>query len=252
MGDTRSDQSSSTREIAAAIEAALYEKAIDLLSRREHSRAELLRKLAAKTPVTKRRRKRKMARSGNNSGDNTGNEGAGAAAIAEWESAPTREQAGKLEDTVAVRLANGYGSRDYEGRDSVTKSNDTASVAVESIDTSALIEQVLDRLEQSDYLSDERFAELFAEQRYRKGYGERDISAGLRARGIDRRLSEQSLQRLCDECDVDWYSHATEVLRGRFRGRAENEQLRPRMIRFLQQRGFSSDQVLHAVEQFIE
>jgi len=224
----------------------LYEKAIDLLSRREHSRAELLRKLASKTPVTKPRRKRKVAHGSDAGGS--------AAAITESQVAPTSEEAGPLEATVAVRLASSAvrSAGSYASREPVIENDDPASLAIESIDTGALIEQVLDRLEQSDYLSDERFADLFAEQRYRKGYGERDISAGLRARGIDRRLSEQALQRLCDECAVDWYSHAAEVLKGRFSGRAASEQLRPRMIRFLQQRGFSSDQILHALEQYLE
>ena len=132
--------------------------------------------------------------------------------------------------------------------------------AMQSVDTSSLIEQVLDRLEEADYLSDARFAELYAEQRYRKGYGERDISAQLRAKGIDRRLCEQTMQHLAVETGVDWYSHAADVLMGRFASRAssktetdtEAEQLRSKMIRFLQQRGFSNDQVLHALEQFAE
>jgi len=62
VDDTLSDKSSSARAIAATIEAALYEKAIRLLSRREHSRAELSTKLAAKTPVSQTRRKAKAAK----------------------------------------------------------------------------------------------------------------------------------------------------------------------------------------------
>ena len=223
MDDTLSDNSSSARTVAAGIEAALYERAIRLLSRREHSRAELSHKLAAKTPVTRPRRKTRATK-GNKAGKGAG---------------------------YAYRT-----DEDTTGLSSVDCDNRGQEQVVESIDTSLLIEQVLDKLEQSDYLSDARFAELYAEQRYRKGYGERDIRAQLRAKGIERRLADQTMLQLTDETGVDWYSHAADVLTGRFGGRVSNEagteQLRARMIRFLQQRGFSNDQVFHALEQFAE
>lgn len=114
--------------------------------------------------------------------------------------------------------------------------------------SSNLVEAALDRLTENGYLSDDRFADLFVRQRYQKGSGYRDILARLRKRGIDSRLANSALAEFVAEEDIDWYQHAADVLAAKFRLSSDLEENRDRMIRFLQQRGFADDEVLHALD----
>lgn len=78
-----------------------------------------------------------------------------------------------------------------------------------------VIETTLEQLISSGYQSDERFANLYAEQLLRKHYGPMAISAKLSARGIDSPQSREAIALL----GVDWVEVATEALRSRFSAR---------------------------------
>jgi regulatory protein len=94
---------------------------------------------------------------------------------------------------------------------------------------------VADRL-----LSNARFAEAFVHSRIQRGSGPMKIRAELRERGIPDELIDNSLEARADS----WRELAREVREKRF-GRAEPRDFRERsrQMRFLQQRGFSAEQI---------
>lgn len=81
---------------------------------------------------------------------------------------------------------------------------------------SDLIAAVLERLINKGFQSDARFAELYVEQRFNKGYGQRDIVANLTRRGIDRHLAARTLADFESAKNINWYEHAASVLAQRF------------------------------------
>jgi len=89
-------------------------------------------------------------------------------------------------------------------------------------------------------LSDQRFAEVYVRGRFERGCGPLRIRAELRERGISGDLTEQVLAEL----SRFWVESA-----GRQRSKRFGRQLpgdyreRTKQMRFLQHRGFTSDQI---------
>jgi len=73
------------------------------------------------------------------------------------------------------------------------------------------IEAALERLVEEGYLSDARFAELYAEQRAAKGFGQLKIRSELVSRGVDGALASLAVEQL----DMDWVASACDVLRSK-------------------------------------
>ncbi|MGB0865860.1 MAG: regulatory protein RecX [Granulosicoccaceae bacterium] len=107
--------------------------------------------------------------------------------------------------------------------------------------SSEAIEIALDALAERGWQSDERFAELFIEQRANKGKGPRLVRQELIKRGIDSALASQCLR----DTEVDWEQVADRVLANRFGADGDYAKMR----RFLEQRGFESSQARHAIRQ---
>ena len=110
----------------------------------------------------------------------------------------------------------------------------------------AMIDVVLDQLEESGYLSDPRFTESFIRMRVAQGHGLVRISFDLKQKGIDPMLLQQAL-----ECEpVDWYAHAADVCARKF-GHAvtADYKVKAKQLRYMTQRGFSIDEARHAVKQ---
>ncbi len=107
-----------------------------------------------------------------------------------------------------------------------------------SVET-ALAGLVADRL-----LSDARFTEAFVHARYQRGSGPLKIRAELRQRGIDEGLIDDSLVAYADR----WQMLVAEV-RERKYGSAPPADFRERsrQMRFLQQRGFTAEQIAGAL-----
>ncbi len=129
-------------------------------------------------------------------------------------------------------------------------------------------------LEEKGYQSDQRFAELFVEQRFKKGFGELDILVKLGQRGVDRHLADSTLAAFVSAQNIDWYAHASAVLSARFdlsdsslSGHANEhddtgatrranaaklsegrQKKRRQWSSYLLRRGFSNDQVMFAIE----
>jgi regulatory protein len=89
-------------------------------------------------------------------------------------------------------------------------------------------------------LSNRRFAEAFVHSRFQRGAGPQKIRAELRERGIDDELTGQCIEAL----DEDWQARLREVREKKFgAGLPEDFRERARQMRFLQQRGFSAEQI---------
>lgn len=104
-----------------------------------------------------------------------------------------------------------------------------------------LLNAVLDKLVADDLLSDQRFSEAFVRWRVGKGQGPVRIRMELRERGVDGDVVLRG-------CGVDWFALATKVAHKRFgESPAVDLKQRARRMRFLQYRGFSSEQIRAAL-----
>jgi len=110
-----------------------------------------------------------------------------------------------------------------------------------------VIGQVLCELRQANYVNDERYSQLYAEQLIGKGHGPLSVRAKLRDRGIAGSLVDQAL----NDMGIDWVEHASDVLQRRFdvevlQNTGQLEQAR--IARFLAARGFTSGMALRALK----
>ncbi len=104
---------------------------------------------------------------------------------------------------------------------------------------------MLDRLEQDGLLSDSRFAEAFCHARLGVGKGPVRIRAELRERGV----ADDLVDSVLHEFDVDWAERARDVLKKRFGSTAAlDRRATAQRMRFLQYRGFTSEQIRAALK----
>ena len=103
-----------------------------------------------------------------------------------------------------------------------------------------IIDAVLDELIETGYLSDQRFADLYIRGRFERGMGPLRIRAELRERGIADALMEITLE----EFATYWVESANRQRSRRF-GEVPPADFaeRARQMRFLQQRGFTGEQI---------
>ena len=108
-----------------------------------------------------------------------------------------------------------------------------------------LIASTLDALEESGELAPARFTASFIRARAAKGQGPARIRAELAERGIDR---EQATE-LMRAADIDWTALAASVRDKRFGAQRPSDfKERARQARFLEYRGFDSEQIGSALE----
>ena len=103
-----------------------------------------------------------------------------------------------------------------------------------------MVETAVAELKADGLLSDSRFAEAFVNSRFQRGSGPQKIQAELRERGI-----EAGLISLCIEAyDDQWRQRVREVREKKFGADLPGDfRERSRQMRFLQQRGFTADQI---------
>lgn len=103
----------------------------------------------------------------------------------------------------------------------------------------------IEELAKEGLQSDRRFVESFVQSRIRQGKGPMRIRADLSQRGVRDPVIHEALS----EADADWSALAIEVRRKKF-GDDEPVDLKDkaRQMRFLQYRGFESDQVRAALD----
>ncbi len=107
------------------------------------------------------------------------------------------------------------------------------------------IEQVLHELTVDGLLSDQRFAEAYVSHCERKGKGPMLVRAELGRRGV----SDQHIEHAMNTVQADWTQRAREARQKRF-GEAAPEDFneRARQSRFLQSRGFDSQDIRLAMK----
>ena len=104
---------------------------------------------------------------------------------------------------------------------------------------------VLDELEQSGELADARFTDTFVRSRVAKGQGPQRIRAELAQRGIGDAAADEVLRGT----EVDWLETIRAARRKRFGAELPRDYAeRAKQARFLQYRGFSSEQIRAALE----
>lgn len=112
----------------------------------------------------------------------------------------------------------------------------------------ATIAKVLDEYEANDWLSNERFADVFSRQRFDLGYGPLKIVAELQQRGI-----QAPPEWFSAMTDQQWIDSAVHVRDRRF-GLADirnDWDEKGRQGRFLARRGFASDHIEAALETYL-
>lgn len=109
-----------------------------------------------------------------------------------------------------------------------------------------LIQQTLSELQNDNLQSDVRFVESFVRYRKSRGFGMLHIQADLKARGVDDALLHAHLHG----DDADWQAIANQLVERKISGKAVAFQGRDhrRLVRFLQSRGFTSEQIRSAVD----
>ena len=104
----------------------------------------------------------------------------------------------------------------------------------------ALIDRVVADLAGQGLLSDRRFADAYVRARFERGFGPVRIRSELRQRGVCAELVAETLAHLCG----DWLESATRQRRKRFGGALPGDaRARATQMRFLQQRGFTGEQI---------
>ncbi|MBO9491141.1 recombination regulator RecX [Endozoicomonas sp. G2_1] len=106
------------------------------------------------------------------------------------------------------------------------------------------IAEVLLYLQDKNYQSDARFAESACNSRVNKGYGWRYIQQELSFKGV----SSSVISELKESLTIDWYYQAELAYNRRF-GDSEikDQKDKAKRIRFLQSRGFDSDQIFSLI-----
>lgn len=109
----------------------------------------------------------------------------------------------------------------------------------------ASIEAVLDKLGKKKWVSDERFAANYVHHHARRGQGPVRIRAQLRQQGV----ADDQIQQEMGATDRNWNGLAAEVRRRKFgEGLPKTAAERAKQARFLQYRGFHSDQIRAALK----
>jgi regulatory protein len=108
----------------------------------------------------------------------------------------------------------------------------------------ATVDQVVQGLRDKRLVSDTRFVSSFVHHRAMRGQGPVRIRAELRQHGI----ADADIQQELDRAEVDWNELATRVRLRKF-GQAQPRSAaeRAKQMRFLQYRGFSTEQIRAAL-----
>lgn len=106
------------------------------------------------------------------------------------------------------------------------------------------LDVLLDKLEEKDYLNEERFTESFIRYRVARGQGLVKIVNDLKIRGISSFLINRSIQK----AGIDWLIVAAEQREKKFgEGQPIDIKGKARQVRFLSGRGFPSSVIYSVV-----
>lgn len=154
--------------------------------------------------------------------------------LAQALSPPTDEQAVRLY-AAAIRALS---RREYSRAELAAKLNGKFSPELETLVA------VLDRLLRENLQSDSRFAEMLIKSRTQRGKGLRHIRQELEQKGVAAALIETALA----EAGVDWFELARHTADKKFGCEPPKDwSERGKRSRFLQYRGFGSDEIRYAL-----
>lgn len=108
---------------------------------------------------------------------------------------------------------------------------------------SGAIDTVLVRLTDQGMLSDLRFVTSFISQHAQRGHGPARIRAELRQQGVAPDVIEEQIR----SADIDWDVVAAQVRERKFRTVPRSLSERAKQSRFLQYRGFNTEQIRAAM-----
>lgn len=106
------------------------------------------------------------------------------------------------------------------------------------------IETTLDQLTADSLLDDLRYAESYTRSRINRGFGPIRIQHELCERGVSKVIAEEVLSAWSGR----WLQLAREQQRKKYPQTATNYQEKAKQARFLQYRGFTSEQIRQAVD----
>ena len=102
------------------------------------------------------------------------------------------------------------------------------------------IQTAIDHLAAKGLIKDSRFAESYTNARRNKGFGPLRVSVELQARGI----SSEIIAEVLEIADNEWLAQARHTWQKRFKGQMpKNYAELAKHLRFLQQRGFTKEQI---------
>lgn len=108
-----------------------------------------------------------------------------------------------------------------------------------------LAEQVAQAFVAQGFLSDERFAEVLVRSRRGRGFGPVRIRHELQQKG----LPPEAVERWVDIHNKEWLDELERVRRKKFGGRSPRSFAeRAKQARFLQQRGFTYEQIQRVLQ----
>ncbi|MDO4230725.1 MAG: regulatory protein RecX [Lautropia sp.] len=200
---------------------ALKQRAIALLARRDHSRAELARKLLAGPPPLRRRRNPAMQGQGGRR--RSSSEGA---------DAPTSTVHASPDDDVSPAR---HSSLRADGVSSLIPRADDDHRAAQHRPSAELVESVLDELVSLKFLSDERMAESLVRSASAR-FGSARLAQDMQRKGLAEGLVAEVLAPLADTEQ----ERAQEIWNRRFGKAPVDMKERARQYRFLMSRGFSA------------
>lgn len=108
-----------------------------------------------------------------------------------------------------------------------------------------LIELALDKLVEQQWLCDERFARIQVRQHVLKKHGPMRIRMELKRKGV----ADDDIEQALIEQEHDWFELALSCYQSRFRDPDISDiKEKAKRVRYLQTRGFNSEQVRYALE----
>lgn len=112
-----------------------------------------------------------------------------------------------------------------------------------------VIEDLLQKLEKQDLLSDARFATSLIVTRAEKGYGPNRIGLELRDRGVAEDLALEAMSKV----EIDWEAHVNDQVERKFGTQpAQTFPEWTRRARFLERRGFDQEAIRRVIGRFDE
>ena len=107
-----------------------------------------------------------------------------------------------------------------------------------------LINDAIIRLQESNLLDDQRFAEAYIQVRARKGFGPRRIDAELQQRKVSETIINQELSMI-----EDWNALALAAFKKKFGNLQKDTKKILKAKSFLQNRGFSFEQIEFCIQE---